>query len=269
MRNPCEKFDHRLQRLLDLGREPQGDARLTRHARSCDACRRSLAGHQLLVDALEVRCAVRAEAIAPEFSRRLSAEVSQSWPKPSAVASSGAERSVAMRVVRSNRWAVVAALAAALVLMVWGARRRPVDIEVKTRQAAPTIVLREASVPGPAIGDRVPGPAIPELGSAQMAIARRASDRLTSNRRAGNDAIEAGTRRQVQRLAAETGGQLAAAARRLAGIDEAHASLEAREAPASVRGADANSVKSWTDSMSAVLELWFETLPARDQGSRS
>ena len=96
----CEKFELRMQMLLDARRHPEFDDELQSHASQCAECRRDLAAQEKLFAGLEL---FDPPALSPDFSQRVIADLQVSRP------------STWSRVGRLGAIAVAASLLVALV----------------------------------------------------------------------------------------------------------------------------------------------------------
>jgi hypothetical protein len=198
------------------------------------------------------------------------------WPRAGAGSRGGASARA-----QAAFWPACAALAAALLLVVWSALAPRPDAQ----PAAPPPSLTAAKSPhggdaSSGLGSRSsPGPAptpvaAPLPGNATQAAGNAYASRVMPR---GSRPSNVGhlllsgyePPRPVRVLASQTGWQLAAAVRALPGMGGAsQAALNAIDAAAAPSD-DAGSEKSWTESMSDAWERWFDTLPAQRQTTRS
>ena len=96
----CEKFELRMQMLLDARRRPEFDDELKSHTLQCAECRRDLAAQEKLFAGLEL---FDPPALSPDFAQRVIADLQVSRP------------STWSRVGRLGAIAVAASLLVALV----------------------------------------------------------------------------------------------------------------------------------------------------------
>lgn len=100
----CHEFEHRLNELLDARLVPERDLQLCAHARVCEACSQSLAGHAALLAGLRQP----GPTLMPDFSDRVVA----------ASLAPGADAELPPAAPQRSWWLVAAALATAASLLV-------------------------------------------------------------------------------------------------------------------------------------------------------
>ena len=149
----CEKFERRMQMLLDARQRPEFDDELQSHAWRCEACRRNLAAQEKLFEGLDLFDPPDAP---PDFALNVVAQLTVSRP------------STWRRVVRFGAIAVAASLLLVFVptFREWLSSRaepEPSAPIARSRHAAPTTIAMAHQPPSrrvaPAVQDGSPAPA--------------------------------------------------------------------------------------------------------------